>query len=259
LRPNVAVSSDAALQGRLESRPGTPAITGPTGMRRLVANGRVEALLYVPPTYRPEVAAPLAVMLHGAGGDAEHGASLLRDHADAHGLILVAPSSRAATWDLIVARYGRDVAAIDHVLGVVFDQYAIDPRRIALGGFSDGASYALSLGLGNGKLFSHLIAFSPGFAAYGTPAARPRIFVSHGTHDTVLPIDRCSRRLVVALEAGAFDVTYHEFDGPHTIPEPIAEAAIGWFLADPAEQPETPAELQRDGHAVSPRAAEPAA
>lgn len=30
-------------------------------------------------------------------------------------------------------------------------------------GFSDGASYALSLGLPNGNLFSHIVAFSPGF------------------------------------------------------------------------------------------------
>jgi phospholipase/carboxylesterase len=34
---------------------------------------------------------------------------------------------------------------------------------VALGGFSDGASYALSLDLTNGDLFASLIAFSPGF------------------------------------------------------------------------------------------------
>ena len=30
-------------------------------------------------------------------------------------------------------------------------------------GFSDGASYALSLGAANGDLFTHIAAFSPGF------------------------------------------------------------------------------------------------
>ncbi len=30
-------------------------------------------------------------------------------------------------------------------------------------GFSDGASYALSLGVPNGDLFTHIVAFSPGF------------------------------------------------------------------------------------------------
>jgi len=32
-------------------------------------------------------------------------------------------------------------------------------------GFSDGASYALSVGITNGDLFTHVIAFSPGFVA----------------------------------------------------------------------------------------------
>jgi hypothetical protein len=67
------------------------------------------------------------------------------------------------------------------------------PRR---GGLSDGASYALSLGLLNGDLFTHVIAFSPGFVAKGTRRGNPQVFVSHGLRDQVLPIDRCSRRIV---------------------------------------------------------------
>jgi hypothetical protein len=35
----------------------------------------------------------------------------------------------------------------------------IDAARIALGGFSDGASYALSLGFGNGRLFRYIWRF----------------------------------------------------------------------------------------------------
>jgi phospholipase/carboxylesterase len=91
---------------------------------------------------------------------------------------------------------------------------------VALGGFSDGASYALSLGLTNGDLFTHLIAFSPGFMAPGGEVGRPRCYVAHGTRDAVLPIDRCSRRLVPVLERAGYAVRYHEFDGPHTVPRP---------------------------------------
>ena len=60
-------------------------------------------------------------------------------------------------------------------------------------GFSDGASYALSIGLANGDLFGHVLAWSPGFVAPPEFVGRPRVFVSHGTDDRVLPIDRCSR------------------------------------------------------------------
>ena len=39
-------------------------------------------------------------------------------------------------------------------LGSRDDHHAVDPARIAVAGFSDGASYALSLGLTNGTLLT---------------------------------------------------------------------------------------------------------
>src|SRR5918911_5524024 len=104
-------------------------------------------------------------MLHGAGGDAQGGLFPFVDRADAAGLLLVAPESRGPTWDVIRDSYGPDVEFIDRALSVVFSRYAVDPSHLAVGGFSDGASYALSLGLTNGDLFTHVLAFSPGFAA----------------------------------------------------------------------------------------------
>lgn len=76
----------------------------------------------------------------------------------------------------------------DEALAHTFEHYTVDPSRVAIGGFSDGASYALSLGLGNGDLFRHIIAFSPGFAVPPRQLGSPRIFMSHGTKDRVLPI-----------------------------------------------------------------------
>jgi predicted esterase len=40
-------------------------------------------------------------------------------------------------------------------------------------GFSDGASYALSLGLANGDLFTHVLGFSPGFMRVPRHVGRP--------------------------------------------------------------------------------------
>ena len=105
------------------------------------------------------------------------------------------------------------------------------PRR-AVVGFSDGASYALSLGPTNGDLFTRVIAFSPGFASPGARRGMPPVFVSHGTRDGVLPIERCSRRIVPRLEREGYEVCYREFDGPHTVPRSIAHEALGWFVAD---------------------------
>jgi phospholipase/carboxylesterase len=101
--------------------------------------------------------------------------------------------------------------------------------RITLGGFSDGATYALSLGLRNGDLFPRVVAFSPGFIVEGPPHGTPRFFVSHGTADTILPIDSCSRRIVPALRQRGYDVTFREFDGGHEVPESIAREAMNWI------------------------------
>jgi phospholipase/carboxylesterase len=225
------IGSLAAQEGRLLARPAAPATPGPTGLQKLGLGGNRDGFLYVPPGYRADQPAPLALLLHGAGGTAEHGLWLLQSLADAMGMILLSPDSRQRTWDIIVNRYGPDIAFIDQALALTFDRYVVDPTHLAVGGFSDGASYALSVGLTNGDLFTHILAFSPGFLKPGDPRGRPDIYISHGTHDAVLPIDRCSRRIVPQLERAGYAVRYREFDGPHTVPPEIAREAADWFLA----------------------------
>jgi phospholipase/carboxylesterase len=215
----------------LHSRPKSITHPAPTGLQALPdANGR-DSYLYVPPGYRPERPAPMALLLHGAGGHALHGLDLLRDHADAAGLILLAPASHDSTWDLIARHYyGADVDLIERSLAMVFADYAIDTGRLAVGGFSDGASYALSLGMDNGNLFSHVIAFSPGFILPLASRGLPRVFISHGDADDVLPVAICSRRIVPRLEREGYPVEYIEFPGGHVVPPDIARRSVCWFL-----------------------------
>ncbi len=222
-------------EGRLLTRPVAPRQEGPTGIHPLDLDGRRDGLLFVPSGYRPDRPAPLALMLHGAGGAARHGLDLLLPLAEEAGLILLAPDSRGRTWDVILGGYGADITFIDRALVQTFDRYAVDPERLAVGGFSDGASYALSVGITNGDLFPHIIAFSPGFMAPGGQEGTPRAFISHGTRDEVLPIDVCSRRIVPQLQRAGYDVHYREFDGPHTIPPEITREAMDWFAAERSE------------------------
>jgi phospholipase/carboxylesterase len=217
------------VEGRLVARPSAPTLDVKPGLYALgLARGR-DAQLYVPRSYDERQPAPLAVMLHGAGGDAAQGMSLLRGFADDAGLVLLAPASRDDTWDLLLGDYGPDVDLIDAALDATSERCAIDQQRVAIGGFSDGASYALSLGLTNGDLFTHVIAFSPGFMAPAARIGSPHCYVSHGVRDDVLQISRCSRRLVPALERGGYQVRYREFEGAHSVPADVAREALDWF------------------------------
>lgn len=187
-------------------------------------NGR-DGLIQVPVAASPG-GVPLLVFLHGA---TQNGAGMMRrigPVADELGIAVIAPDSRSGTWDAIRGGFGDDVAFIDRALALVFERLDVDPARIAVGGFSDGASYALSLGLANGDLFSRVIACSPGFIPGGAPEGRPAVFISHGLSDQILPIDRCSRVIVPQLRGKGYEVTYREFEGRHELPPAIAREAL---------------------------------
>ncbi|MET7946954.1 phospholipase [Micromonospora sp. NPDC005324] len=218
--------------GRLTARRHLPVGPGRTGLVPMTGpDGDRLALGYAPEPATDGSAYRLVLLLHGAGGSARQGLDLLLPVADAQHLLLVAPDSSAASWDLIAGGFGADVGRIDGLLATVFDTYPVSD--VTVGGFSDGASYALSLGLANGDLVDAVLAFSPGFAAPPVTHGRPRIFISHGVDDRVLPIDVCSRRLVPHLHDLGYDVTYQEFPGGHDIPAPIRDSAIAWLTAPP--------------------------
>jgi phospholipase/carboxylesterase len=223
-------SCPADAKVRLSARPGLPSVAPPRLATRLGLGTGRDGLLYVPATYSPDGPAPLLVALHGAGGSGAAWRSL-PERAEARGMVVLAPDSRGATWDLVLGGFGPDVAFLDRALRFTFERCRIDSSRVALGGFSDGASYALSLGVSNGDLFTHLVAHSPGFfSPAGSSVGKPRIFVSHGTRDEIIPVSISRDGTVPELRRRGYDVTYLEFDGPHRVPPDILDAALTWFL-----------------------------
>ena len=213
-----------ASPARLASRPSAQPRGGKLGLQTFSWG-----VLYVPRSIDLKRPAPLLVALHGAGGKGRRIAEVFAKHAERMKMIVLAPDSNAQTWDQIENELGPDVEEIDAALMFVFTSYAVDARRLAIGGFSDGASYALTLGLANGDLFTHVMALSPGFIDDETRVGRPRIFVSHGVSDRILPIDRCSRLIVQRLKRRKYDVRYREFDGGHSVPPAILDEAMQWL------------------------------
>jgi len=232
------MANEGRGDGRLRARPHdtgkSSAKSYPGGQVKLSLDSGRDAILQLP---RSETKSgfPLLLFLHGAGQSAEEMFEYLGSAPEDAGVAILAPNSRGRTWDAIAGSFGPDVEFLNRALKRVFETVAIDATRIAVGGFSDGATYAISLGLINGDLCRRVVGFSPGFVVEGTPQGKPRFFISHGTRDHILPIDRCGRVVVRDLKARGYDVTFREFDGDHEVPAEVAREGLRW-VATKADQ-----------------------
>jgi len=214
---------------RFKARPGKPTKPAQIGLHDLgLAKGK-DGVLSVPRGYKPEKPVPLIFMLHGASGRYD-GYNLFCKVAAEDGIAVVTPDSRGQTWDLMLGGFGPDIAFLERALEYTFDHVAIDPKRIALAGFSDGASYALSVGLANGDLFTHVMAFSPGYMMPPSRVGKPRVFVTHGSHDEVLPVSSSRDRIVPQLKQWGHEVIYKEFNGGHALDPDLGREAFRWMI-----------------------------
>jgi len=211
--------------GRLTARPGKGGSNCAAGASTLRLGGGRTALMRVTPA-RAGSRRALLLALHGAGGSAEGGLWAFREGFREPGLVLVAPASASLTWNPF---HGSDLDSMNRALKQAFARCHVDPKRVAIGGFSDGATTALTIGLLNGDLFRAVMAFSPGGIQAEQAVGKPRIFIAHGTRDAVLSIG-ISDTLVGQLRALGYSVTYHKFAGGHEVPAGISRAAVRWFL-----------------------------
>ena len=215
--------------GRLRTRYRAPRESLQPGMHALGLRRGRDGVLYLPPQYRKDTPMTLVLLLHGAGGSGSGISQRFKSYADELGMAFVAPDSREISWDR-ADRLTRDVAFIDEALAVAYRRVNAIPDRLRIAGFSDGASYSLSVGLTNGDLFGRILALSPGFFDSAQERGKPAIYITHGTNDEILPIDRTSRRIVPMLQRAGFPVEYHEFDGKHETPPEICRPGFQWLV-----------------------------
>ena len=196
----------------------------------LLVNGKVQwkdGIVYVPSGNDKPM--PLLIWLHGGGSDANAFRYML-PLAESHKVVLVLLDARHNTWDGIDSPFGPDVVFINKALNSVLAKTNINRQKIALGGLSDGASYALAIGRTNGDIFTHIIAASPWFLTPpGDVIGNPDILVVHGINDNVYPVVNSRHVIVPWLEKAGHQVDYIEFDGPHWVPEPVADQILAWL------------------------------
>ncbi len=249
-RPAAPLSVETALLqfSRLESLPiGDTSAVVVRGRIPLRLGSTRDGFVYVPPQYGHGRPMPLAILLHGATGEAARMLDVHMPLADSLGVLLLAIDSRAVTWDAIHGEaYGPDVRFLDAALSFVLKRYAVDRSRLSVHGFSDGATYALALARANGDVFHKVVAHAPGFLLPVLPVRSAACFITHGVRDAILPIDATSRRLVPELQRAGYPVTYLEWDGPHLMSRELLWQAMTWAIAGAASN-----DLVRSG---SPRA-----
>ena len=214
------------------ARPGTPTIAPVTGYTDLGLATPRDGFMYVPTSYDPGTAAPMLVLLHGAGGDADQWRRIeIEAVAEAHGMIVLATESRYATWDGVqLGRYDVDVAFLNSALQHVFARVNVDSTKVAIGGFSDGASEALGIGVANAALFRKIIAFTPGVLNLPFSRGFPGVFVSHGLNDPIIPFRNTRDWVVGVVRGNGMTVEFQPFEGGHSIPSQTETAAFNWLF-----------------------------
>lgn len=232
-----ALAADIA-KGELSARPSTSTLTLAPGETRLDGGGYIYRPATLPPGNRP-----LLVLLHGHSHDHHQFLRMFEPWADHCGAIVFAPKAKRTTWDIIAkakelearrsaprispTKFGDDLARVDAQMKALFASAPIDPKKIVLLGFSDGASYSLSVGLANPQLFSWVVALSPGFALWPDRVAHAqRVFVAHGKEDRKLAFENTRDRIVGPLRKANVPVEFREFDGDHVMVGPIIREAL---------------------------------
>ena len=215
--------------GRLKARPKAGVkTTAPPRSALGLGTGR-DGILQLPAIV-PAGPMPLLVLLHGASSSAERQLARFNTIPSDNGVAVLAIDSRGQTWDAVMGLgFGPDVDFINRALDKVFGIVSVDPQRLTIGGFSDGASYGLTLGLINGDLFPKIAALSTGFVIPAKVQGKPRVFMSHGTADDILPIAQCGRAVEADLRKRGYNVIFKEFAGRHEVPPAIATEAFKWM------------------------------
>ncbi|MFQ3598543.1 MAG: alpha/beta hydrolase [Chloroherpetonaceae bacterium] len=203
----------------------------------------------VKPTTQKEPA-PLLLMLHGYGAN-EHDLMGLADALDPRFTVMSARAPLSlgnggyAWFPLAFTDEGIKVldtksaiqsrALILRFLDEVVAHYAIHPKRIILMGFSQGSSMAYSVALTEPHRLSGMVAMSGRLPDERLLKLAPTehlknfpIFVSHGLHDQILPIQN-GRESEARLRELHMNVTYKEYPMAHQISSECLSDISTWL------------------------------
>ena len=228
----------------------------PTGLV-WIERGPQRAALYTPDEIDPARTYPLLTVLHGAGRQDEALMRAYRHEAEQRQALVLVARSFHMTWDLIAlgiqggaalsgdAPSARpDLDFFEYAYDLIYRRYPVDRARQGLIGYSDGASYGLSVGLSNPGVFCAVMAWAAGFLALESDVAeagaqRPAVFLEYGTHDELFPFEQVALPMKRHLEELGCALTFVvDEGGRHWPPSEFQPEALDWFFSE-AWQPRT--------------------
>jgi predicted esterase len=163
--------------------------------------------LFVPPAGARS--APLAIMLHGAGGDRAVWNRWAAE-AQARGWIVCLPVATGNRgWTEVDVSKLRDLAL------QLVKALETDPKRVAIFGYSNGAFLAHEAALRNPDVFSAIVSIGGGcnVAQFSEASKQVGVYVIHGSDDRVVPIQLARSSVERLREAGLSNVTLNEIQG----------------------------------------------
>ena len=189
---------------------------------------------------------PALIMLHGRGAD-ENDLFGLSQYLDERLFIVSvrAPFQFAYTggftwYDIYdigkpdAKMFAESYQKLMQFIQDVIKGYPIDPEKIFLFGFSMGAMMSYSAVLTHPELIKGVIANSglitenAGLKLGWDKIKGKPFFVSHGIHDSIVPVAFARRAEELLKKAGA-DLTYREYDMDHQIDEESLNDIMSWL------------------------------
>jgi polyhydroxybutyrate depolymerase len=210
----------------------------------------------LPKNYDSSTPYRLIFQFHPWGGTADQALTMYGLNSGIPDAIYVTPQgldagSNGPGW---ANTNGEDIAFTKAMLGDVQSKYCVDNSRIFSVGFSYGGMMSFALGCEMSNVFRAIAPMSGAlYSDPSCPGTGPHVAMwgSHGTNDTVVPIDdgRAARdKILQQNHCGTtttpvdpspcvkydgcdpgYDVTWCEWDGPHGIPS-FGSSAITAFL-----------------------------
>ena len=192
----------------------------------------------------------LLVLMHGVGSNEQDLFSLAPQIPDRfHVLSLRAPFRMGpgshAWFDFSIepggarsineAQEAESRALIAKTIEAAAQQLGIPPERVVVGGFSQGGIMALSLLLTQPALMQAAMVWHSRLLPQVMPFAAPpdalrgkQLWLSHGTHDNVIPLAN-AQAIAHHMAPLPVTVTYREFPGAHEIRPAELSATVTWL------------------------------